>query len=102
MLFIEVGREVTTRNLKTRNNKAVIKDIIDNTFVVIMKQDKSNEVVTVKDLVLNDRVYSLEELSDDSCSFYKQEELKSTNDFERFVNSLESRVTNEILCKKFK
>lgn len=101
MLFVEIGREVLPRNIALRNNKAVITGIKDNQFVVIMKQDKTFELVRICDIVLSDKVYTEDELKNDSCEFFKKaSESKKMNDFERFKIQLEKRVVEELISEK--
>jgi hypothetical protein len=101
MLFVELGREVSPRSLKHREFKAVITGIKDEKFVVIQKQDRSFEVIRLKDVVLNDKVYDLNELKDANHEFFKKvETAKKENDFDRFKIDLEKRVANEILKSK--
>ncbi|ELA41468.1 uncharacterized protein VICG_01452 [Vittaforma corneae ATCC 50505] len=101
MLFVELGREVSPRSLKLRSVKAVITGIKDEKFVVIQKQDRSFEVVRLKDIVLNDKVYDLNELKDPNHEFFKQvETAKKCNDFDRFKMDLEKRVIEELIKAK--
>lgn len=102
MKFVQIGREVFPRLLKERvNNRAVITDIKNDLFVIIMKQDKSKEIVRVKDIVLTDKVYTKEELENDDCSFYKMESVpKPTTDFDRFVANLRKKVIDELVKEK--
>lgn len=98
MLFVELGREVSPLNLKCRGHKAVITGIKDNKFVVVLKQDKTYEVVRLKDVVLNDKVYDLEELKDQSHEFFNSIPVeKIGSDFERFIIKLKSKVEKEVL-----
>lgn len=101
MLFVELGREISPRNLKYRSFKAVITGIKDEKFVVALKQDKSYEVIRLRDVVLNDKVYDLNELKDTNHEFFKNVEVvKKSNDFERFKADLEKRITEEVLSSK--
>ena len=101
MLFVELGREVSPRNIAFRDEKAVITGIIDNKFVVIMKTDSTSEVIRLKDIVLNDKVYSLDELKNKGHDFFKVKSVKkSTTDFERFKQRLEEQVVAELLKAK--
>ncbi|KAM0680978.1 hypothetical protein GINT2_000760 [Glugoides intestinalis] len=101
MLFVELGREVSPKNINKRQFKGVITGIIDNKHVVIKKQDKSHEVVNLKEIVLNETVYELESLNDEKNSFFKlPEEEKKTNDFDRFKCTVEKRVVEELLKSK--
>ncbi|KAI5169820.1 hypothetical protein PAEPH01_1025 [Pancytospora epiphaga] len=101
MLFVQLGREVVPRDSALRKHRAVIVGIKDDKFVVIQKQDKTKEMIRLKDVVLVDKVYDLEELNSASCDFYKvEEEASATNDFERFVISLQERVARDIIKEK--
>lgn len=101
MLFVELGREVSPRSLKIREHKAIITGIKDEKFVIIQKQDKSFEVVRLKDIVLNDKVYDLNEIKNPNHEFFKKVEApKKANDFDRFKSDLEKRVINEVLKTK--
>lgn len=101
MLFVELGREVSPRSLKHRELKAVITGIKDERFVVVQKQDRSFEVVRLKDVVLNDKVYDLNELKDPSHEFFRKvETAKKYNDFDRFKMDLERRVVEELIKAK--
>ena len=100
MLFVELGREVSPLNLNMRKHKAVITGIKDNKFVVILKQDRTHEVIRLKDIVLNDKVYDLESI--EKSDFFKVEkEEKKYNDFERFKVNLAFKVGEEVLKSKF-
>lgn len=96
MLFVELGREVSPIKLTERKHKAIITGIKDNKFVVVLKQDKSHEIIRLKDIVLNDKVYDLENI--EKSGFFKTEkEENKTNDFERFKINLRKRVEDELL-----
>jgi len=101
MLFVELGREVSPLNINMRNNKAVITGIKDNKFVVILKQDKTYELVRLRDVVLNDKVYNLDELKNEGHEFFQMDApQKKSTDFERFVLSLRKRVEDELVKSK--
>lgn len=101
MLFVELGREVSPRIAELRDNKAAITGIINNKFVVIIKQDKTSEVVRLKDLVLNEKVYSMDELKNGSADLFKPvEPKKKLTDFDRFKLNLEQKVVSELLKAK--
>lgn len=101
MLFVELGREVSPRSLKHRDAKGVITGIKDDKFVVIQKQDKSFELVRLKDIVLNEKVYDLEELKSGDHEFFKKvETAKKNSDFDRFKAGLEKRVIEELVKAK--
>ena len=101
MLFIQIGREVVPRLVSNRTCKAVIVGIKNEALVVIMKQDKSRELVRVKDIVLTENVYSAEDLSSPSCGFFKVAEApKKTNDFDRYMVGLRARVAEEVAREK--
>lgn len=101
MLFVELGREVSPKSIQHREIKAVITGIISNKFVVIMKQDSTSEVVRLRDIVLNDTVYSLEELKNKDHQFFKcVATKKTTSDFDRFKLKLEEKVVSELLKSK--
>lgn len=98
MLFVELGREVSPLNVEMREHKAVITGIKDNKFAVVLKQDGSHEVVRLKDVVLNDKVYDLEELKDKNHEFFKVKESQDkSSDFDRFKLALEKRVIDEMI-----
>jgi hypothetical protein len=101
MLFVELGREVSPRNIAFREHRAVIIGIINNKFVVVMKVDGTSEVIRLRDIVLNDKVYSLDELKNKNHEFFKVEsKKKSTTDFDRFKQRLEEKVVSELLKNK--
>lgn len=101
MRFVQLGREVTPRNAADRMHKAAIVGIKNDTFVVIQKQDRSREIVRIRDVVLTDRVYSMEDLKDSSCDLYKAvEEPKRTNDFDRYMINLREKIINEMIREK--
>lgn len=101
MNFVQIGREVEPRLKTNRHHKAVITGIKDNKFVVIMKQDRSYEIVRLNDVVLTDNVYSMEDLKSNSCAFFKTVEApKKSSDFERFKSGLESRIVAEMIKEK--
>lgn len=101
MLFVELGREVSPLNTKLREHKAVITGIKDNRFVVVLKQDRSHEVVRLKDIVLNDKVYDLEELKNESHEFFKTKASQEcSSDFDRFKLALGRRIIDEMLKTK--
>merc|ERR1712235_26175 len=93
MLFVEVGRVVRPRDLSMRNHKAVIADIIDNKFIVVIKQDKTREVIRVDDIILENEVLDVKNIKSD---FYKLQENKKSTDFERFKIKLENAAKAEI------
>lgn len=98
MLFVELGREVSPLNIKLREHKAVITGIKDNKFVVVLKQDRSHEVVRLKDVVLNDKVYDLEELNNGSHEFFNAKtSQEESSDFDRFKLALEKRIIDEMV-----
>lgn len=98
MKFIQIGREVVPRIASLRSHKAVIVGVKDETFVVIMKQDKSREIVRTMDIVLTDKVYTREELDSASCEFYKAAEApEETNDFDRFIAGLKNKIIKEMI-----
>lgn len=101
MLFVELGREVSPKNINKRQFKGIITGIIDKHHVVIKKQDKKYEVVGLKELVLNETVHDLESLNDEKNSFFKlPEQAKSTTDFDRFKCNIEKRVVEDLLKSK--
>lgn len=100
MLFVELGREVSPLNKEFRSHKAVITGIKDSKMVIIQKQDKSFEIVRLKDLVLNDKVYDLATLADSGFFAPIPAETKS-NDFERFKIRLTKQVEDELITSKF-
>lgn len=98
MLFVELGREVSPRSLKHREHKAVITGIKDNKFVVIKKQDRSFEIVRLRDVVLNDKVYDLKEMENEDHEFFKRVEApKKETDFDRFKSNLEKKIIDELV-----
>lgn len=101
MLFVELGREVSPLNLKHRHHKAVITGIKDSKFVVILKQDNTHEVIRLKDIVLNEKVYNLEELKDTNHEFFKkQEATEKSSDFTRFVLRLRNSIVEDVIKSK--
>ena len=101
MKFVQFGREVMPRLKTQRTEKAVIVDIKDDVFVIIMKQDKTREIVRVKDLVLTDRVYTEEELADNKNEFYQRAAIQTpSSDFDRHVESMRSRIAADLLKEK--
>ena len=92
MLFVEVGRQVFMRSMAKRNYMAVITGIIDGKFVVIMKQDRSNEVVRVEDIVLGEKVYDLEK-----SDFYNSTNNEQLSDFDRYKLNLRKQVVDRLL-----
>lgn len=100
MLFVELGREVSPRCIKNRHFKAVITGIINNKFVVVLKQDKTSEVVRLKDVVLNEPVYDLEELKEGHEFFRIEKKEKKSSDFDRFKAELENRIVEELIKAK--
>lgn len=101
MLFVELGREVSPKNINFREHKAVITGIINNKFVVIMKADGSNEVIRLRDVVLNDTVYTLDELKNKNHKFFQATSKKNTTtDFDRFKQNLQEQVVSELLKAK--
>lgn len=104
MKFVQIGREVVPRLLSQRkNNKAVITSIKNGLFVIIMKQDRSKEIVSLKDVVLTDKVYTREELENPNNSFYnviKDSEDAATTDFDRFIVNLRKDVINKLVEEK--
>jgi len=101
MLFVELGREVSPRSLKSRGFKAVITGIKDDKFVVVQKQDMSFEMVRLADVVLNDKVYNLDEMKSPNHEFFKKvEAAKEDNDFDRFKTNLEKRIVSELVKSK--
>lgn len=98
MRFVQIGREVVPRLLSNRTEKGIIVDIKSDIFVIVMKQDKSREIVRLKDLKLTDRVYSREEMADDGCEFYRVPEAPAqTSDFDRFIDSLKSKIAADLI-----
>ncbi|ORD94158.1 hypothetical protein ECANGB1_1080 [Enterospora canceri] len=97
MKFIEIGREVAMRRLDQRDHRAVVTGIIDNKFIVVQKQDRSNEVIRVDDIVLCDRVYEVDGL--EAAGFYNEEKKEELNDFERYKRNLTVSITEELLRK---
>lgn len=95
MLFVEVGRQVFMRSMAKRNYMAVITGIIDGKFVVIMKQDRSNEVVRVEDIVLGEKVYDLEQL--EKSDFYNSTNSEQLSDFDRYKLNLRKQVVDRLL-----
>ncbi|KAI4293229.1 hypothetical protein PAPHI01_2503 [Pancytospora philotis] len=101
MLYVQLGREVAPRRLVDRMHKAVIVGIKNYKFVVIMKQDKTKEIVRVRDIVLVDRVYDMEDLSKSTCEFYTVEKpAPKTNDFDRYLSNLRTKIVNEMVKEK--
>ena len=92
MLFVEVGRQVFMRSMAKRNYMA---GIIDGKFVVIMKQDRSNEVVRVEDIVLGEKVYDLEQL--EKSDFYNSTNSEQLSDFDRYKLNLRKQVIDRLL-----
>ncbi|OQS54277.1 hypothetical protein EHP00_2068 [Ecytonucleospora hepatopenaei] len=90
MLFVQLGREVAMRQLKHRDEKGVITGIIDNKFVVIVKQDRSSEVVRVDDFVLNDKVYSFESSSVSNTNDNDNNSNITVDTGKRIIKTLES------------
>ncbi|EED41521.1 hypothetical protein EBI_26964, partial [Enterocytozoon bieneusi H348] len=74
---------------------AVITGIIDGKFVVIMKQDRSNEVVRVEDIVLGEKVYDLEQL--EKSDFYNSTNNEQLSDFDRYKLNLRKQVVDRLL-----
>ncbi|EED43348.1 hypothetical protein EBI_26672, partial [Enterocytozoon bieneusi H348] len=74
---------------------AVITGIIDGKFVVIMKQDRSNEVVRVEDIVLGEKVYDLEQL--EKSDFYNSTNNEQLSDFDRYKLNLRKQVIDRLL-----
>lgn len=95
MLFVKVGREVAMRALECREHKAVITDIVDNKFIVIVKQDGEKELVRVDDIVLCENVYDVNNLK--ASNFFKMAEKKETTDFDRYKATLKEKVTQKLL-----
>ncbi|KAL6120317.1 hypothetical protein NUSPORA_02967 [Nucleospora cyclopteri] len=95
MNFVEKGRVVFPRELIKRHQKAVVTDIIDNKFIVILHQNNTHEIVRVDDIVLGDEVLSIEKLEE--SNFYKVSEEKKTSDFERFKEKLREKVASKLL-----
>merc|ERR1711976_186114 len=94
MLFVEIGREVAMRKLQHRDNKAVVTGIIDNKFIVIVKQDKTNEVIRVDDIVLCDKVHNVDSLEKDG--FFNVAEKRITSDFDRYKMNLRTKIADEL------
>lgn len=101
MRFVQLGREVLPRNTADRMHKAAIVGIKNEMFVVIQKQDRSREIVRIKDVVLTDKVYDMDDLSSSSCELYRPaEEAKKTSDFDRYMISLRERIISEMVKEK--
>jgi hypothetical protein len=101
MFFVELGREVSPRLLDNRQNKAVITGILNNKFVVILKKDSTSEVVRLRDIVLNETVYNLEDLKNKNNAFFKAENKQvEASDFDRFKLNLEEKIVSELLKSK--
>merc|ERR1712243_314038 len=100
MLFVEIGREVSPKDITHRYVKAAVTGIIDNKFVVVIKQDKTHEIVRVEDLVLNDKVYNSDDLKNKKGDLFNAvNQPKQGNDFDRFKNNLKQKTT-DVLIKK--
>lgn len=101
MLMVQLGREVLPRNKADRRHKAVVVGIKNYKFVVIMKQDKSKEIVRTCDIVLSEKVYDMEDLNNSNCDFYTIEKAaEPTTDFDRFLTNLRTKVANEVIKEK--
>lgn len=98
MLFIQLGREVVPRSLAARANRAVIVGIKNEKFVIIQKQDGSREMVRTNDFVMTENVYDLEDITSNNCDFNNvPAPAAKTNDFDRYMSRLRSKVVSELL-----
>ncbi|KAI5149161.1 hypothetical protein ENBRE01_0735 [Enteropsectra breve] len=101
MIDVCYGREVSPRNIEQREHKAIITGIKSDKFVVIKKQDKTFELIRLEDVILNDKVYTEEEINNENSEFYSaKNDKKAASDFEKFKADLEKQVIQDMLKEK--